>query len=328
MRVLCLTPGSQTRASTFFRIVQYIERLAARGIQIETSPARGFERWNEVGGYEAVVVQKALIRVGRIRNIRKTTRRLIYDVDDAIWRPHGKKTFFIRKIREAVRLKTVVRAADLCTVANEVLASHLRTITPRVAVIPMALDERQWTFQSKTADRKTIRIGWSGHPVNFGSIQSLEPVLAQIQKEFPQVEYAIFSGEKPSLPSLKFEYIPFNPGAEAEAVRTFDIGLLPLPMDPFSEGKSPIKALQYLASGAAVVASPVGASKEFFVEPETAIFVKSQEEWLSALRKLIENAALRHDMILRGRRMFEQNFSVEKMTSRLADALSGNITGH
>jgi hypothetical protein len=328
MRVLCLTTGSQTRASTFFRIVQYTERLAAQGIQVEMAPARGFERWNEIGGYDAVVVQKALIRVGRVRNIRKATRRLLYDVDDAIWRPHGKKTFFIRKIREAIRLKTVVRAADLCTVANEVLASHLRTFTPRVTVIPMALDERQWTFQTKTPERKSIRIGWSGHPVNVGSIQGLESVLAQIQKEYPQVEYAIFSGEKPSLPSLKFEYMPFNPGAEAEAVRTFDIGLLPLPTDSFSEGKSPIKALQYLASGAAVVASPVGASKEFFVEPDTAIFVKSQEEWLGALRKLIGNAPLRHEMILRGRRMFEQNFSVEKMTSRVADALSGDFGGH
>jgi glycosyltransferase involved in cell wall biosynthesis len=326
MRVLCLTTGSQVRASTFFRIVQYRERLKELGIQVTVEPAKTFREWKSTAEYDTVLIQKALIRAGRVRTIRRNSKRLIYDVDDAIWHPHGKKTFIIRKLREAYRFKQAVRSADLCTAANQVLAAHLQTINPRVSVIPMALDEKQWTFAAKTPRANGLRIGWSGHPVNFGSIQRLEPVLAQIQREFPHVEYAIYSGEKPQLPSLRFDHVAFNPGSEAEAVRTFDIGLLPLPDDEFSRGKSPIKALQYLASGAAIVASPVGATKEFFVEKDTALFVNSPDDWLAALRKLIMDPKMRAELTMRGRSMFEQNFSVAKLTPRLAAALTGTLS--
>src|SRR5881396_112431 len=120
MRVLCLTFGDSTQASTFYRIHQYIAPLAARGIHLEPIPARQFDRWNDIPNYYAVLLQKALLPGDKLRKLRSASRRLFYDVDDAIWHPQAKKHFFLTNFRQHLRLRTILRGADLCLAANDV----------------------------------------------------------------------------------------------------------------------------------------------------------------------------------------------------------------
>src|SRR5437867_8092151 len=144
MRVLCLTFGDATTASTFYRIHQYETPLADRGIHLKIIPTRQFQDWNSVQSYDAVLVQKSLLPTDKVRQLRRAARRLLYDVDDAIWHPHGKPHFLFTRVRQAVRLRAITRAADQCLAANGVLAAHLKRFTSRVAVLPMALDGALW----------------------------------------------------------------------------------------------------------------------------------------------------------------------------------------
>lgn len=324
MRVLCLTFGDHTQASTFFRVHQYVAPLANIGIAVETVPARKFDQSPKVRSYDAVLLQKSLLATGTLRRLRKFSRRLIYDVDDALWHPHGRKHFFLTNFRQNFRLKTIATSADLCVAANEVIARYLRRWTSRVRVVPMALDEQHWTFQERASAEKRIRIGWSGSPVNLRYIEQIEAALVQVQSRFPEVEFAIFCGESPGFTRLKFLHVPFAPGREFEVIRTFDIGLLPLPDDLFAAGKSPIKGLQYMASGAAVVLSPVGAAAEMFVEGETALFARNDQEWTEALARLVQDARLRRVLTERARAAFTKKFSLAANLPRVAGALTGS----
>ena len=137
------------------------------------------------------------------------------------------------------------------------------------------------------------------------------------------MELAVFSGDKPRFQSLKFAHIPFVPGTEPDILRTFDVGLLPLPNDQFSQGKSPIKGLQYLASGAAVVLSPVGAAGEMFSDETTGLFARNHEGWVTALQKLINDGKLRQELARQGRRTFEERFSLAANAPQFAAALTG-----
>ena len=327
MRVLCLTFGDHTQGSTFYRIHQYIAPLSAQGIHLEPVLARQFERWQDVPNYDAVLLQKTLLPAGRLRKLRRLSRRLIYDVDDAIWHPHGKRHFFLTNLRKNLRLRTIVRAADLCTAANNVLAAHLRSFRTRVLTLLMALDEQKWKWRDPAPKPGKLCIGWSGHPVNFRYLQEIEPALLEIQRRFPDVELAVFSGDEPRFQSLKFTHVPFVPGTEPEVLRTFDIGLLPLPDDLFSQGKSPIKGLQYLASGAAVVLSPVGAAAEMFPDGATGLFARNHDGWVTALQKLINDGKLRQELARQGRRTFEERFSLAANAPQFAAALTGNQGG-
>ena len=321
-RVLALTFGDELQASTSFRVHQYIKALAPLGIAVEPIPARQFEKWEGVPSYDAVLLQKSLLPQDKARRLRRLARRLVYDIDDAIWQPHGRKHFFFTNLRQHLRLKTIVARADLCTAANDVLAGHLRSWTQQVAVVPMALDAQQWRLREHENDR--IRIGWSGNPVNLQYIEAIEPALVEVQSRFPEAEFAIFSGQPAKFRDLKFTHLPFAAGREPEIIRTFDIGLLQLPDNPFAAGKSPVKGLQYMASGASVLLSPVGAAAEMFIENRSALFAINHQGWVDALTRLIRNAELRRALAENARKEFLQKFSLSANLPRVAAALTGS----
>jgi len=323
MRVLCLTFGDATTASTFYRIHQYKVPLAERGIDLEIVRAREFEKWETVSNYDAVLVQKSLLSVGRVRQLRRAARRLLYDVDDAIWHPHSKQHFVFTRIRQALRLRAITKAADQCIAANRVLAAHLKRFTGRVAVLPMALDGQLWKTRALPENHGKVRIGWAGHPVNFGYLLTVEPALSEVQKQFANVEVVILSGEKPRFERLQFTHIPFAPGKEPEVMRSFDIGLLPLPNDRFAQAKSPIKGLQYLACGTSTVLSPADGAAEMFRDSETGLFAESTAEWSKHLHVLIEQRQMRLKMGMKARETFEREFALKNTAPQFADLLKG-----
>jgi glycosyltransferase involved in cell wall biosynthesis len=323
MRVLCLTFGDATTASTFYRVHQYKVPLADRDIHLEAVPARQFCDWNSIQTFDAVLVQKSLLSVSRVRQLRRAARRLLYDVDDAIWHPQGKPHFLFTRIRQSLRLRAIAQAADQCLAANGVLAAHLKRFTPRVAVLPMALDGAIWKPRHSPAPGQLLRIGWSGHPVNLRYLESIESALLQVQREFQGLEFAIFSGQPPRFRELEFVHLPFAPGKEPEIIQSFDIGLLPLPDDMFSAGKSPIKGLQYLACGTGVVLSPADGAKEMFAHGLTGLFAANVEEWSKQLRLLIEQPQMRAAMGAKARGSFEDKFTLDKTAPQFAALLKG-----
>ncbi len=307
MKVLALTIGDFHVASTQYRLGQFVDPLRAEGISLTMAEAKGFADWPSLPGYDLVIVQKRLMRASWVRRVRKGARRLIFDTDDAIWEPHGKKHSLWTRVRTKHRLSAVTSAADACTVPNGHLAAYLGPLARRVCIIPMALDPEIWREGGGREDGR-IRIGWSGSPPNLAYLLRLAEVLHEVQKARPQALVTVYCGKRPEWPvPLEMEYHDFSPGTEPETVRTFDIGLLPLPDDAFAAGKSPIKALQYAACGIPCVANPVGATAELVREGETGFAARDAGEWRDRLIRLIDDVALRRKLGENALRMFREN---------------------
>ena len=327
MRVLALTFGDANLASSKYRVHQYIEPLRALGIRVEAVPASSFSAWRDVSTYDAVLVQKKLFDLGKVRRLRKLARRLVYDVDDAIWHPHGKPHSWLTNLRTGMRLKAVVQAADAVVAANEVLAAHLRRFRPQVEVIPMALDDKVWTRRNGRDPKQPLRIGWAGHPVNLPYLQAIEPALVAVQRKFPKAEFCIFCGKADGFKELRYHHVTFDPKVEVEIIHSFDIGLLPLSEGPFAQGKSPVKGLQYMASGAATVLTPLGATRAMFQDTEIGVFARTMSEWENALTRLLQQPALLAEIGKRARRAFEERYTLSCNVERYAALLRGPSTG-
>jgi glycosyltransferase involved in cell wall biosynthesis len=319
MNVLALTFGDPDVASVKFRLGQYVEPLRQVGIYLTMEPAKKFRKWSSLPGYDLVIVQKRLMPVRWVKRIHKDARHLIFDTDDAIWEPHGRKHSWWTRLRTNRRLAAIVSLSDACTVPNEHLANYLRPQASHVEIIPMALDEHIWK-PPVARTQGQVRIGWSGAPPNLDYLTNLSHSLNEIQTLRPEVEVVVYCGRPPIWQApVRSIHIPFSPGTEHAAVQTFDIGLLPLPFEAFTAGKSPIKALQYAACGIPCIASPVGATLEIVKSGETGLTATTQAEWTAAILRLVDDTYYRHELGARAYSMHTSHHTRTSCQARMLD---------
>ncbi len=290
MRVMAITVGAPHAGSTRFRLMQYQPLLESLGITLEAIPqqecdASAIDRLREA---DVVINQKCLLKRSLARAIIKASRRLIFDFDDAIYTRPGKPYGWLTHLRVTSRFHYWLRAADKVTVANQYLANAARRVTQDVEVIPMAVDLAQWSPKPRVDDG-FFRIGWVGAPNNLVYLERLDGMLTHLTTCYPHVRIAVFCGKKPAL-SCPFDYVPFVPGGEVAFIQQLNVGLLPLDDDEYSRGKSPIKAIQYLACGVPVVGNIYGATGEI-CHSGNSVAVTRPDGWVEATTRLLQDPA-------------------------------------
>ena len=321
MNLFVLTFGSGGAASTKYRWLQYANLFHQAGVNFHHAPVAGFRDFESLKEYDVVVLQKTIVSGSIFASIRQNSRRLIYDIDDRIWlRPDRQHSWFTH-FRIGRRLKKIVKNCELCLSANNIIAGDICDYGGISAVIPMALDSADWRSEEKSAE--PFRIGWSGAPQNLFYLHKVLPALRRLQAKYPEIEWQFHSGVDPQFDNFRYTYIPFVAGFEPSSVRGFHIGLVPLTDSPFARAKSPIKILQYFASGVPVVASGFGATLEMVQDQRTGLVVQNEEEWETHVELLIRDRNLRTGLSNRGRSLFESRHEVRAVHQGLMRALFG-----
>ena len=321
MNVLAIISRDMEKGSTKYRLVQYIDFLSKKGINIKFINRKTVNGSIIKKAHHADLIfnQKCLFKTSVARKLIAKSQRTIFDVDDAIYTRPGKPHSWVTSYRVKRRLHLWLKYADVVTTSNHFLAGYARKYSNSVKVIPMALDTDIWKPRNRI-HRDEIVLGWAGAPVNLPLIEKLGPILAHMLKTYPLLKLAILSGEKPRL-SCPFEYHPFIPGGEPEFVKNLDIGLLPLDDEEYARGKSPIKALQYLACGVPVVGNIIGATAEI-LNDKNSIGVSHEKEWLNGLGRLVTNRDLAISMGHFGRKFIEKNHNLKTVGEKLFNVFS------
>ena len=322
MKLFALTFGDEQTPSTHFRIHQYTQAFLEQGVTIEHAKAKTFEDFESLAAYDLVLLQKTLLSASKVKRIAKHSRVLVYDADDRIWMRPGKPYGLLTKAKLQHRLRAAVGAADLCIAANGVIARDQREAgARRVELLPMSVDTTQWNNQGRKTPDGSVTIGWSGSPGNLVFLEPLVPVMESLLATYPEARFAVHCGQRPEFGALPFQHLPYEPGREPDAVRQFDIGLLPLPNDPFVHGKSPIKALQYYACGAAVVGQDVGATAELLEHDVTALTVNKERSWEANLTRLLADPDLRSRLARAGQEKIQREHSMTAVVERFLGLL-------
>ena len=322
MKIFALTNGDPSCASTLYRLLQFRPLMEEAAIEFEYAEAEEFSDFQRLEEADAVVLQKFLLEPPRMQVIRKHARRLVYDIDDTIWHsPSGQPHAWITRQRKLQQLRGIAEVCDLCIAANYVIANDLDDAgARRIRVLPMALDETHWHRRPHESDRLTI--GWTGSPSMMRYLEAIRAGLALVHERHPEVRLCVHSGAYPDFGGLKYDYRPFIPASEPETVSQFDIGLIPLPDEPFSRGKSPIKVLQYFSCGVAVIGGPVGATGELMVDEVNSLFVGPNRHWEDAICQLIEDEPLRRSLVENGAQQFQQHHTTRQIFPRLIGLLT------
>ena len=323
MNVIAIISRDLEKGSTKYRLVQYLDFLSRKGITVEFMKRKAISASaiKKARRADLIFNQKCLFKTSVARKMIANCRRTIFDFDDAIYTRPGKPHSLITTLRVKKRLHLWLKYADVVTTSNNFLANYARKYSNSVKVIPMALDTEVWKPRNNTGGNKTT-IGWAGAPVNVPLVEKLDPVLTLLLKKYPFLKLAIFSGRKPTL-KCSFDYHPFKPNGEPKFVKKLDIGLLPLVDEEYARGKSPIKALQYLACGVPVVGNVIGATAEI-LNDKNSISVSNEKEWFDALEKLILNRNLAKAMGRFGQRLIEKKHNLKTVAEDLFNILSEN----
>ncbi len=332
MQLLVLT-NNPDRASFRQRVSVYRDILADRGIQTEVAVLpKGFRArrklFRQARQFSGVFVHKKKLSLIDAFELRRQSRRIIYSFDDAIMLAPSRPTSNSRA--HYVPFRRTVRLADMVIVGSNYLAERARPFNANVHVLPIGLDTGDYDTKGAPSEDGAIRLVWIGSKSTLGYLRLVYPVLDRLAARFTHVRLRVIGDEFPPAGRLPLEAIPWSPQARRSGLATADIGLAPLPDDPFTRGKCSFKVLEYSASGLPVVASPVGTNAEYVLDGTTGYLPRQEHEWFDRLSRLVEDGDLRTRMGHAGRDRATE-FDVKaigvRFASLLAECLQGGLFG-
>ena len=273
--------------------------------------------------YDIVFVYREAFMLGTTmfeRALKKRGAKLIYDFDDSIWlndTSEGNQN--LAWLKRTSKTNDIVALADLTIVGNEYLANHAKQFSKNVAIIPTTINT-DYHKPQKANQTKNICIGWTGTETTEKHFRILEPVLLQLKEKYPQLVFRFISN-KPYSGNLLVESVKWNATEEIEQLQKIDIGIMPLPNDDWSRGKCGFKGLQYMSLEIPTVMSPVGVNNEIIANGENGYLAETNDEWISILSELIENAELRKSIGKKGRQTIIENYSIESQKEKYVKLL-------
>jgi glycosyltransferase involved in cell wall biosynthesis len=214
------------------------------------------------------------------------------------------------------KLDVLLRSAAAVTAGNAYLADYARGHgARRVVHLPTVIDIDRYDDVPSPASGE-VRVGWIGTPSTVKYLVELLPVLAEVASTTPIRLVTIGAPSIPVPDGLALEQIVWSEAGETQALAGLDIGIMPLPDEPFERGKCGYKLIQYMASGRPVIASAVGVNSEI-VTPDSGILAADAAEWKSALLRLCADRGLQRTMGRAGRLKVEKEYTLQVNAPRL-----------
>ena len=354
MRVLLLSRYGRLGASSRIRSYQYLPFLEAQGVHVTVSPL--FEDSYLHGLYSAhktdayFVFQAYFRRVGRLLESRnfdlvwieyellpwtphwaeKVLAALgtpyLVDYDDAIFHRYDMHPRRLVRLLLGRKIDRVMQKASKVVVGNEYLAERAwRSGARHVNILPSVVDLARYRIE-KGMGHGSFTVGWIGSPT---TAPYLEPVLPAIE-EFAKnrnVRLVLVGSGKVPINGIPVEIREWSEDREVGDIQSFDVGIMPLPNDPWALGKCGYKLVQYMACALPVVASPVGVNKEMVRDGWNGFLAEGKGDWIQALNTLYENASRREEMGKAGRALVEEKYCLKATGPRLL-ALLKSVAPH
>jgi glycosyltransferase involved in cell wall biosynthesis len=322
--ILVITSNLQ-QASFRLRIAALVRPLAQRGfnLHVQVRPGKWLARrrlLHSAGQYDAVILQRKLLDPVDATLLRRSARRIIFDVDDAVMH-HAHAVGWLSRRRTARRFSATVKILDHVVAGNQHLAAIFRDHGLPVTLIPTTVDPAHYPVRHHAASDE-IRLVWIGSRSTLPYVETHLPALEQATQNVPGLKLMIIADATLRSPVLPIEFHPWSPETEAQALLHGDIGIAPTPLDEWTIGKSGFKIVQYMAAGLPVIASPVGANAELVRHGETGLLAEKPEDWPAAVRCVAGDLSLRQEMGSAGRQLVEQQYCIARATSDWAAILA------
>ena len=274
---------------------------------------------SRLGGFDIVVLQKKLLSFMDFTLLRKRVKRLVYDFDDAVFIRDDQAADPVSKTR-LNRFARTVTNANLVIAGTPILAAEALRYTKQVTTLPSAVEFSGIPVKTWRNIPGPTVIGWVGGGGNLHHLLEIGESLRRLATEHP-IELHVISNRELSLEGVNVRNIPWTLEGQAAAIANFDIGVMPLPMNRWTEGKCSYKALQYMAAGVPVVATGWGYNRHVIRDGETGLLADNNNQFHDRLKLLIESPVIAKRIGETGRELIGREYSIETVGARMGKIL-------
>ena len=341
--ILLLSRYERQGASSRVRSYQFLDAFEAAGLRVDVCPLFDDDyvrRRHDPAGPPIAAVMRAYAR--RLRDLASARghpvvwveyevlpwlpfaaeswlyahRPVVVDYDDAIF--HRYDSHASASVRRVLgrKIDRIMAAARIVVAGNDYLAERARAAGARqVEILPSVVDPARYSARA-TFDAGGMVVGWIGSPATTPHLASVAPALASL-RDLPGLRVETIGAAPFAVEGVAVSQRPWSEAAEAADIARFDVGIMPLPDDPWSRGKCGYKLIQYMASGLPVVASPVGANRRIVEHGVNGFLAGDLATWSRSLRTLHGDPALRARFGAAGRARVVAHYSRDVVAPRL-----------
>ena len=274
--------------------------------------------------YDSIFIQRVLFPFPIPFLLRRYRRKIVYDFDDAIFTTEATHATGLERVRKWFHersLAPVLRAAAHAVVENDYTGAYAERCGATPTVITGPIDTGRYRTGVKKRETAVV-LGWIGSPSTVAYLDLIRRPLETLGERYPDLVLRVIGASGPRLRRLKVEERSWSLETEVDDLRTFDIGLMPLPDDPWTRGKGGYKILQYSSMGLPVVASPVGVNAQLVDDEVSGFLAGTDEEWVCYLSRLISDSDLRNRVGREGRSRMESIYALDRAADRLVGLFS------
>nr|MBI1230058.1 glycosyltransferase [Cytophagales bacterium] len=254
------------------------------------------------------------------------SKGFVVDFDDAIFHNYDlSPSLFLRKILPK-KIDAVMHYADLVFAGNPYLIDRAKKAdAKRTCFLPTVIDPSRYRQKEYTPSSPVVCIGWIGSPSTQKYLKDLLPVFENLHQRFA-IRILLVNGREAFPFSGKIDSIPWTEEGEVDAILCMDIGIMPLPDNPWERGKCAYKLIQYMACGLPVVASPVGFNTTVVRHGVNGYLADTSEDWQKYLTDLILHPERRQAMGKEGFCLVQESYTLEKNIERIRQGLDGILS--
>ena len=340
-KVLFWVPYPAEGASNRYRVGQYLPYLKKAGIDFALHPFWScrayrilyrpglflhklfyfilgtFSRIKDVliiKKYDIVFIHRESYPVGGAffeKILSLLNKQFMFDFDDAIFLPAiSQSNAFIEGFKRPEKIAGIVRMSSHVIAGNNYLADFAGRHNPAVSVIPTVLDTDTYYPLAKKQNGRVV-IGWIGSATTLSFLDMMRGVFDALLRKYSNITIKIVGGE---FFMNEFKHViskPWSMEEELADLRSFTIGIMPMPDNYWTMGKCGFKAISYMSMGIPSVCSAVGVNKEIISDGLNGFLASDAAEWINKLSLLISDSGLREAMGIAARRTIEDKYSLK-----------------
>lgn len=243
--------------------------------------------------------------------LRKLSKKLIFDFDDAIF-CNTDGSYSKTRMR---RFEATVSNCDYIFAGNAYLAKVAKKYNDAVTVIPTSVEVEKYNLTCQK-NGAAFELAWIGSQSTRKYIAEIIPSLEIAAQTIPNLQLKIIADFELSSAKLNIINERWSEKTEALALCKADVGLAPMPGNNWTKGKCALKVLQYMAAGLPVISSPSGANA-YVVENGISGYLATDNQWITILNQMHKEKVKLESMGELGRRRVQSEFSINVVFQKM-----------